>query len=173
MSNPLENAKRRLAELEAEAQRIRLFLAMYEEFSEGTGIEHNDAGIEGTERNLSTERLRRGPRIRVGPTPAEIADAMERLLRDVGRPMTRGEIVAALEMRDLEIPAQDKPRYIGTLAWRNKSKFINIEGRGYWLRGLALISDAPIAPESFKELEEEYSDELTDERGAQSSIFDR
>ena len=39
------------------------------------------------------------------------------------------------EARDVEIPATDKARYVGTIMWRNKSKFLNIEGRGYWLRG--------------------------------------
>ena len=55
--------------------------------------------------------------------------------------MTRGELVEALARRDVHIPAQDKPRYIGTLIWRNKSKFVNIEGRGYWLRGQIAPND--------------------------------
>ena len=59
---------------------------------------------------------------------------MERLIREVGRPMTRGEIVDAFAKRDIEIPAKDPARYLGTIAWRNKRIFVNIEGRGYWLR---------------------------------------
>lgn len=79
--------------------------------------------------------------------------------------MSRGEIVDALERRDVEIPAQDKARYIGTLAWRNKGTFVNIEGRGYWLRdaGVPLLSGEPIdAPEYRALLEESGEDGLFD-----------
>ncbi len=50
--------------------------------------------------------------------------------------MSRGEIVDAFDRRDIEIPAKDKARYVGTIAWRNKGVFVNIEGRGYWLSRL-------------------------------------
>jgi hypothetical protein len=72
-------------------------------------------------------------RRRVG-RPGDVAEHMERIIRDVGRPMTRGEIVAAFEARDIPIPFEDKARYVGTIAWRHKGTFVNIEGEGYWLR---------------------------------------
>jgi hypothetical protein len=59
---------------------------------------------------------------------------VERLIRDVGSPMTRGQIVEALALRDVDLPAADKARYIGTIIWRHKSIFVNLKGRGYWLR---------------------------------------
>jgi len=66
--------------------------------------------------------------------PSELAALVERIIRESGRPMTRGEIVEALDRRDVEIPGGDKARYIGTIMWRQKSTFLNIEGAGYWLR---------------------------------------
>ena len=57
------------------------------------------------------------------------------MIRDAGHPLTRGEIAERFALRDVALPGEDKPRYIGTIMWRNKAKFINIEGRGYWLRG--------------------------------------
>lgn len=71
---------------------------------------------------------------RKGGRPGTVAEHMERIIRDVGRPMTRGEIVAAFEARDIPIPFEDKARYVGTIAWRHKGTFVNIDGEGYWLR---------------------------------------
>lgn len=136
MGTPLENARKKLATLREEIAGVERFIEMYTIFS--------DEGVAKTsERGHSEETYPQPPKpvnnsvkeLRSGPTPRELADMTERLIRDVGRPMTRGEIVDALLMRDVEIPAQDKKRYVGTIVWRNKSRFQNIEGLGYWLRG--------------------------------------
>lgn len=68
--------------------------------------------------------------------PDEVAQQMERIIREVGRPMKRGELVAAFEARDISIPYEDKARYLGTIAWRHKGKFINLKEMGYWIREL-------------------------------------
>jgi hypothetical protein len=74
-------------------------------------------------------------RLRNKMRPSHIAELMERIIREVGRPMRRSEIVDAFEKRDVQIPFADKARYIGTIAWRHKGIFENVEGFGYWLRG--------------------------------------
>jgi hypothetical protein len=140
MAEPIENARKRLTEIEAEAERIRQFLAMYERFSEENRLGSADLPAANSKENYPQDssavdignNSRRGGR--EGPLPRELVAMMERLIREVGRPMTRGEIVAALNRREVEIPAKDQQRYIGTLAWRHKGTFVNIEGRGYWLR---------------------------------------
>ena len=85
---------------------------------------------------------------------------MERVIRERGEPLTRGQIVEALEMRDVVIPAVDKSRYIGTLAWRHKSIFVNIDGRGYWLRaeGVPSLSGAPVDSPEYRKIPEEKLD---------------
>jgi hypothetical protein len=101
--------------------------------------------------NLSTDSLpvensgKRRQRTR-GARPDEIAMIMERVIRERGEPLTRGQIVEVLEARDVVIPAVDKSRYIGTLAWRHKSTFMNIDGRGYWLRdaGMPPLNGSPV-----------------------------
>ncbi|MDF2119733.1 hypothetical protein PY365_29655 [Roseiarcaceae bacterium H3SJ34-1] len=164
MPTPIENARKRLAEIRAEAAEIERFIEFYKRFEDEPDANQVEAAATPTGGNLSTETVvqvvdkSRRRSDRTGPTPSEIAQVMERVIRDVGRPMTRGEIVEALERRDIEIQAQDKYRYVGTLAWRHKSIFINVEGRGYWLRSermpagrrLLLPDDPP----------EETSDEL-------------
>jgi hypothetical protein len=144
MSTPLENAKKRLVALRREVEEIERFVAMYDAFSDEPDIKttrprvrhegnseefiHRQSGTVDSGENSSSEE-------RLGPTPTHLAKIMEDLIRSVGRPMTRGELVRALEVRDIMIPAQDKARYLGTIVWRNKARFINIKGRGYWLPG--------------------------------------
>ena len=140
MAAPVENARKRLVEIEAEAERIRRFLAMYERFSDEHILGSVDSQATNPKENypqdLSAVNIGDNSRRRrrKGPLPRELVAMMERLIREVARPMTRGEIVEALNRREVEIPAKDPQRYIGTLAWRHKGTFVNIEGRGYWLR---------------------------------------
>lgn len=170
MPTPIENARKRLADLEREKAEIEQFIRLYGRFSDGTETARSEPRhiVEGRK---PEETYSHNPQPvdnvdksghRRGATPSEIVTIMERVIREVGSPMTRGEIVSALELRDVEIPAQDKPRYIGTLAWRNKSKFVNVEGRGYWLRGeyFAVPHVPPNTP--YSDPPEEHSDELED-----------
>lgn len=164
MASPIENARKRLAALRGEAAEIERFIAMYEQFSDG---EAADAmSVQPNSQETYPQELRAVDngdnsqrRERSGPLPRELVAMMARVIHEVGRPMTRGEIVEALERREIEIPAKDKQRYIGTLAWRNKGAFVNIEGRGYWLRGLPVVSDQDISG-AFTDPPEEHSEEL-------------
>jgi hypothetical protein len=162
MPSAIENARKRLAAIRAEAAEIERFLELYESFSD----EHVDANVSGPlghseetyPQNSKTVDNGKNPALSVrhGPRPTELVRIMERLIREVGRPMTRGEIVDALNRRDVEIPAKDKSRYLGTIAWRNKHTFIHIEGRGYWVRDAKMS----VPDHSYSDPTDEISDEL-------------
>jgi hypothetical protein len=153
MPTALENALTKAAELRAELDKIQLFIDLHRQFSDpevagGTGGVADGAmtkrdGIKGNV--VRSQPVHNSVKKRRGPTPPEIVALVERLIREVGKPMSRGEIVAALEARDVDLPAEDKPRYVGTIMWRNKSKFLNINGYGYWLRGEAIPKGHPSA----------------------------
>jgi hypothetical protein len=145
VSNAIENARKRLATLRNQVAELERFVQMYEELDGGTDADQADTDVshlngafignkpvDNVPRhvdNVPRERRRKRGR------PAEIVAIIERLIREAGRPLTRGEIVEALEQRDVHIPAEDKQRYIGTIAWRHKSVFGNVGGLGYWLTG--------------------------------------
>jgi hypothetical protein len=84
----------------------------------------------------------------------------ERLIREAGHPLTRGEIVKAFEARDVEIPAKDPARYLGTIAWRHKGMFKNVEGLGYWLKGEPMPSGSKLLGQFAEDPPEEHCDEL-------------
>jgi hypothetical protein len=132
MSSAIENAKRRLDELTKEIEEIQLFIALHERYATLSTGPNPDAEVSSEMPVGRKQRRSRGE----GLTPKGIVELVERLIREAGKPLTRGDIIDALEARQVDLPGQDKPRYIGTIMWRNKSKFQQIEGLGYWLRGL-------------------------------------
>lgn len=182
MTSPLDKALQRLAELQREMDEVRQFIELYHRFDAGSPVANRrartpdavggDSQLTGTTvENLtlqpvenSPEKTRKGRP--AGSGPREIAEIMERVIREADRPLSRGEIVDALERREIGIPAQDKARYVGTIAWRNKGKFINIEGRGYWLRGEVLRAPGVSPGTPYYDSPEEDPDD------GQTSIFD-
>jgi hypothetical protein len=137
MAEPIEEARKRLAWHREQVRRHEDFLRLYEKLS-SPNAEHDESWKqepEETKEPVEKPVERRRLSMRGGATPREIVDVMVRVIRERGQPMTRGEIVEALEARDIDLPAADKNRYIGTIAWRHKAFFKHIEGRGYWVSG--------------------------------------
>lgn len=160
MPDAVAIAQARINALKAEIKKLEAFIETYNEVlamdSPSEEPAHMTAnGIPGggnvtpaqPEKNVEKRSSQRKSRRASGIRPSEIAEHMERIIREVGRPMTRGDIVDAFERRDIRIPYEDKARYIGTIAWRHKGVFENIEGRGYWLRGEALPDQSRTAPD--------------------------
>jgi hypothetical protein len=159
MPDPIGIAKKRLLAIKVEMAEIEQFIRMYEALSAGkvggevgVNVGDLDEKLSPTIRAVDNGDNFSGRRDRMGSKPGELARLMERLIRETGRPMTRGEIVAAFERRDVEIPGKDKARYLGTIAWRHKGTFVNIEGRGYFLRDL--LDRAQAIPTPDNEIEE-------------------
>lgn len=67
-----------------------------------------------------------------------IGDGIEAILRRADWPVQRGKLISGLEADGLPIHSKDRSKYIGTILWRNRVRFMNIEGEGYWLRGRPL-----------------------------------
>ena len=132
MSDTIERARQRQAELRAELEKINKFLALYDELQEklGTDTEHSETATKPICKPVSG-RVKRRRSVR----PQDIANAVVRIIRDAGKPMVRGEIADAVEAGGIKIPSKDKPRYIGTVLWRENERFVNIEKHGYWLVG--------------------------------------
>lgn len=58
-------------------------------------------------------------------------DQAERLILEVGRPLTRSELLRGLEESGHSVEGGDKSKVLGTNLWRSK-RFYNIKGVGYW-----------------------------------------
>jgi hypothetical protein len=71
-------------------------------------------------------------------SPAEVAAHVRSVLRSVGRPMTRGQLVRAMQEQGVSLPGVDKSKNLGTILWRHPGQFVNLPKLGYW------VKDVPI-----------------------------
>jgi hypothetical protein len=144
------NALKEKRELQRRLAEIEQFLALYEYFSNiNQTLTEMAASVENWEHRESAPSRESAHRsIRSGPRA--VVDVCIGILQDHGQPLTRGELAAELELRKVHLPGKDKEsrsRYVGTVLWRNRDRFENLEGKGYWLK------DVPI-PETDQERRE-------------------
>jgi hypothetical protein len=146
MASAVKIAKDKIVTLRAQIIELERFIDMHESLLGGgllsSQIPSNDEISATNHLNLKREGYiahqkpvdNSSRRVRWKMRPDHMADLIARVIRESGRPLTRGEIVKALEVRDVPIPFEDKERYIGTIAWRHKGLFENT-GNGYRIRG--------------------------------------
>jgi hypothetical protein len=137
------NAVKRKKQLEAELLEVETFLNLYPKFSEPKGLSSalavDSKRVDATppERHTITAPEDQGIGRRRG-NPDEIASFVQSILMSNNRPMTRGELADEMERMGIRIPAKDKAKYVGTILWRKRRFFENLDGKGYWLKGLPL-----------------------------------
>jgi hypothetical protein len=137
MDQAVLRALREKKELEKRLAEVEQFLKLYREFSgELADQPENTATIDSPRRAPSTRAF---DFVRHGPQA--VKDVAKGILQEVGQPLTRGELASELELRRVTLPGKDKEsraRYVGTILWRHRDLFENIEGRGYWLKGITI-----------------------------------
>lgn len=64
-----------------------------------------------------------------------MSQVVTQILQERQKPMTRNEMVDALEMKGIPVAGVDPAKAIGTILWRMRDEFVNLPGWGYWLIG--------------------------------------
>ncbi len=137
MTQVIEKARTKLAQLEAEAARIRDFIAVYEALAVNDSVDIGDS--------VEAEMISAKGKVtgkKTGDRAEKIVKMAKIVLRERQRPMTRSELVQALEARGLVIGGSDKNKNMGTVLWRSK-EFTNIEGEGYWPKDVPTSNSSP------------------------------
>ncbi|SRR6266446_1262484 len=136
-----ERAVARKERLLKELEEVNNFLRLYSRFARKTPpkIEGGDASYpqdsmpldnpNSTGIRVTSQYVRR----------KELTPILTTIILKNGRPMTRSEIATALAAEGYPIMAKDASKNIGTIMWRLRDQFVNIEGRGYWPRGVSLL----------------------------------
>ncbi|MCP5371092.1 MAG: hypothetical protein H6907_05100 [Hyphomicrobiales bacterium] len=120
------NAVKRRDELQRELETVNTFIRLYRQFS-GTDGEHK-AGANTSHDSTLVER----PTIsRMG-----VAKYAREFMIERGSPMTRGELVDKFDEFGLPVGGTDKSKNMGTIMWRLRDEFVNLEGHGYWPRDI-------------------------------------
>lgn len=144
MSDAYYNALKRKRELQEELAKVETFLELFPTFSRPKTEQIVSSDVDSSVGNLGENPRTDRRRIK----PAELADIVERVIREKDHPMTRGEIVEALEQRDVILPAKDKARYVGTILWREGERFVNVPKKGYVVKDMVDSSKSGAGPES-------------------------
>lgn len=141
MDPVIEKALKKLRELEREVHRLNQFISTYEVLT-GTKVPRDELlaipTLSEQSENTSGTQDATPPAPRKRNNPTRIAEMVERIILELNRPLARGEIVKELESRDVKLESDDKAKYVGTILWRHRAKFRNIEGVGYWVEGKPL-----------------------------------
>jgi len=141
-----EEIERKIEALRADLAVVETFLDLHKRFEGANGESDESRAVARSKQesridsqaDLSPETFsldrRRG-------NPVIIAAMAGAILKDAGRPMTRGELADEIEKRGINLPGADKARrakYVGTILWRKRDRFENLD-EGYWLRGKARL----------------------------------
>ncbi len=125
----VRNAKKKERELLQALEDVRKFLSLYEEFSgfpkENTKESPSESGSISSLSAKPVENFQ-------AATPSQIAAAAKQLILNAGKPLTRSELAFALTRAGVILNATDESKYVGTIMWRHKNSFEQIEGEGYW-----------------------------------------
>lgn len=145
MDQAYQKALKRRDTLRRELQEVEQFLLLWHRVI-GTEAEHSsqseDAQPDGHPAAPVSVPARssarsQSPPLR-SPSRQHARDIARRVILAKGLPMTRGELVAAFEAEGAPIAGRDPNRNVGTIMWRLRSDFVNIEGHGYWPKEVSL-----------------------------------
>ncbi len=129
--------------IQSEIAEIDRFLALYELFrssdpgaqttlflaaEEGTGIEQKEDS-EQTAPPVQTVRTGRNP----GMSKEQLKPYIREAILSAGKPLTRGLLLRSLDQNGAKVGGSaDRSKNLGTIMWRLKDDFVNLEGFGYW-----------------------------------------
>jgi hypothetical protein len=130
MADTIQELRERKAKLIEELNLIDQYLKLHERLfpRESGGNKSRLAGVNVQPRSEGEEK--NDPRV--------VADRAEEVIRAQGRPLQRGEIVRYIMESGLPLYTKDKGKYLGTILWRHRDRFVNIPELGYWIKGLPI-----------------------------------
>jgi hypothetical protein len=122
------NAMKRRQELQAELREIDHFLDLWKRYA---GTEPEQFPLADTFGGVAPAPAQRSEQ-RTQLSREELAPLIRAVLIEHGRPMRRGQLVTALIDRGIHIGGIDPNKNLGTIMWRLRDRFTNLEGYGYW-----------------------------------------
>lgn len=142
------NALQARARLRRDLEKVEEFIAMYDRFAasspENASAETWDQkaninpvtapGADAAQAALGLNPPDSRKRVSGNPKPAEVIRAVKDLLTARGHPMTRRQLLAALDEAGLKIRGANPLKVLGTNLWRAHDDIVSLDGHGYWLK---------------------------------------
>jgi hypothetical protein len=143
-----DNALRRKQELQRELKEVEDFLRLYRQFAEG----QKENVSEPTRARVDAKGAVSDPY--VNPSRNEVGKYAKELMLKTGRPQVRGAIVDYLREVGRPLKVKDPGQSVGTIMWRLRDQFQNVEGHGYWPTDVGLPDDIQEEQDKAAEWEE-------------------
>lgn len=147
----ISNALRRRAELRTQLKEIDKFLELYEEFKvppdpaqptfhihpSHSGLQEQEesnpeqVGEAASAADYAPEEVEEGTSL----TRFELMPHIRATILEAQRPLTRGQLLQKLDQKSLRVGGKsDRSKNMGTIMWRLREHFVNLQGFGYWVR---------------------------------------
>jgi hypothetical protein len=158
MDTVLGNAVRRRSHLRAQLREIERFIELYQELRKPTPSEQaelalaDDSGTTQEHDKTASGEDGASTEVRVpdedeeagGLSRVELLPHIRAVIEDAGKPLTRGQLLMKLDSRGAKVGGKaNRSKNMGTIMWRLRDDFVNLQGLGYWLR------DRPYAPADY------------------------
>ncbi len=128
-TNALAKKERLIRELDE----VNNFLKLYQRFMPKATAKVEQPASSGlfsdTPVDNSTDRV---------SVPQKFEPIIRRMLLFSGQPLSRSMLLKALSDNGTPIPGKDASKNLGTILWRLRERFVNIEGHGYWVVGVKM-----------------------------------
>lgn len=148
MDRALENAKNlistlmsrkaelvtELEDVDSRIQKTTAFIQQWYEFADGASI-HADIqlpGLTATGETRSTPSTQSSSRPK-NPSRRLVADKTLELIRNLGEPIPRENLLQLLSERGIHINGKDPLMVLSTMLWREKDKIVRLPKHGYWI----------------------------------------
>lgn len=162
MDSALFNALKRQAELRDELSEIDRFIRLYNKFKsisspqqslklEEPEPEQQEFGSEQIESNSAADNPAADAGTddesfappRRGFTKEMLKPHLRAVILEAGRPLSRTQLLRALDRRKIPVGGSNRPKNMGTIMWRLGEDFVSLEGLGYWPK------DKPYGPAGY------------------------
>ena len=163
MDEGVRIALKRMKELKLEYQKLERFVVMHEELT-GNKIPRDEL-LADVNNGPNSESVGKEPKRR--NNVKKLLDIMERVIREANRPLSRGEIAFGMERLNVTVYASDVPKYLGTLLWRNDSRFVSV-GDGYVTKKMSLEA---ATQQAFRKMEDKKNQSHNDLAEIQDNQF--
>lgn len=134
MDELLQRAIERREQLRSELSAVENFIRSYSPLKERNAASSENGDLFD---NAVAKRQRRAQRVK---DVAAAMDQAEKLIIEVGRPLSRSTLLRKLEEAGHRIEGADKSKVLGTNLWRSK-RFHNLVGAGYWPKSVPIPSE--------------------------------
>ena len=151
----INSLAQKIEDLKRELTSTDEWIAKWHEFAAAIGgvVELAKGPISDNLARMVEESEARKRRTTGNPKKEEVVKAAVEIIWDRCEPISRSELFAELQKRNLIIRGADPEMVLSTMLWRSRDQIVRLRGGGYWLRDQPW-KDADYDPAKYNDAED-------------------